>query len=136
MLMFVDLDRFKSVNDRYGHHVGDLLLIAVASRMRAAMRSTDLVARLGRDEFTVIARHLVNPDQGLEVGEKLIASLSRPFHLANHTILIGASIGVVACPADGMDAAVLLQHADAAMYSAKSAGGNRVCMSNDLTLQQ
>jgi diguanylate cyclase (GGDEF)-like protein/PAS domain S-box-containing protein len=136
MVMFVDLDRFKPVNDQYGHHVGDLLLVAVANRMRAAMRSTDLVARLGGDEFTVIARHLANPEHGLVVGEKLIAALSRPFHLADHTIQIGASVGVAAYPADGTDAAVLLQHSDAAMYSAKSAGGNRVCLSSDLTLQQ
>jgi len=131
-VMFLDLDRFKPVNDTYGHHMGDLLLKAIANRLRAALRRTDIVARLGGDEFTVIVKNLGDTDQSSLLAEKIIASLSRPFRLERHDIQIGVSVGVTLFPADGTKAELLLERADRAMYSAKAAGGNRLCLYRDL----
>jgi len=131
-VMFLDLDRFKPVNDRYGHHIGDLLLQAIANRMRAALRRTDIIARLGGDEFTVIARNLREPGQGRVLAQKIIDSLIRPFRLEHHLIEVGVSVGVAEFPADGCDGEGLLECADMAMYSAKAAGGSRLCLYRDL----
>lgn len=123
-LMFVDLDRFKPVNDRYGHHVGDLLLIAVAKRLGTIMRSSDVLARLGGDEFTVIENQLSDPASAGVLAQKIISTLNRPFTLDRKHIEIGVSIGIAIFPDDGVTAAELLERADMAMYRAKNTGRN------------
>ncbi|WP_179958195.1 sensor domain-containing diguanylate cyclase [Chitinimonas arctica] len=121
-LLFIDLDHFKEVNDQYGHTVGDRLLKAVARRLRSAVRQDDIVARLGGDEFTVIVKCLSQPEPATLMAEKLVASVGRPYHLANHSLEIGASIGIALYPEDGDTPTQLLEHADEAMYRAKQAG--------------
>ncbi|MBV8467532.1 MAG: sensor domain-containing diguanylate cyclase [Burkholderiales bacterium] len=123
-LMFVDLDRFKPVNDTWGHHVGDMLLIAVAKRIRTAMRRTDVLARLSGDEFTVIENRLLSHEDAAQLAGKLIATLNKPFRLDGHLITIGASVGIAVFPDDGSTSDTLLKCADTAMYRAKAAGRN------------
>ncbi len=107
-----DLDRFKPVNDQYGHDVGDQLLILVASRLRGA----DIVARFGGDEFVVMATGLNSPLQAADLAAKLVAAIAAPFALETHLCQIGATVGYALAPKDGADAATLLKSADAAMY--------------------
>lgn len=126
-LLFIDLDYFKEINDHYGHAVGDMLLKAVAKRLRNCVRADDIVARLGGDEFTVIEKQLAQSEPAAQMAEKLVAAISRPYRLANHPLEIGASIGVALYPEDGDTPTQLLEHADAAMYRAKQTGRNRWC---------
>lgn len=121
-LMFLDLDRFKVVNDTYGHHIGDLLLVAVAHRLTSAIRASDIVMRQGGDEFLIIAGELQALAPAQMLAEQLIDTLSQPFMLAGKQIQVGASVGIAYYPEDGNDAVTLLQRADLAMYAAKSAG--------------
>jgi diguanylate cyclase len=124
-LLFIDLDKFKPVNDQNGHLVGDALLVAVAQRLRAAMRKSDLVARFGGDEFVVLRKNLRDPSGADALALTLVKSLSRPFSVGNQLVSIGASIGISLWPRDGGGGAdSLFQAADAAMYFAKRAGGN------------
>jgi diguanylate cyclase (GGDEF)-like protein/PAS domain S-box-containing protein len=123
-LMFIDLDRFKSVNDTLGHEVGDLLLQATARRLEQCVRETDTVARLGGDEFTILLHELVEGADAVTVAEKVLASLAQPFVLAGRELCISASIGITCYPDDGEDAQILLANADAAMYCAKQRGRN------------
>ncbi len=123
-LLFLDLDRFKYVNDTLGHAAGDQLLCDVAERLRACVRESDTVARLGGDEFTVILEGLSRPEEAAEVADKVLASLRRPVTLSGQEVLIGGSIGISLYPPDGTDTRTLIQHADAAMYDAKEAGKN------------
>ncbi len=126
-VLFVDLDRFKPVNDTYGHEAGDWLLRQVADRMRSCVRGTDTVARTGGDEFVVTIPDIRSVEEAAAVGEKIRASLEEPY-IFNKTITfeISASIGVVLYPDHGKDARNLLLMSDAAMYQAKKAGRNRV----------
>ena len=127
-LMFVDLDEFKEVNDRLGHAAGDRLLTAVAGRLRGVLRSTDVLARQGGDEFLVLLADLAD-DAALaaeSVGAKLLEALRDPFVVAGTEVRTGASIGVSLYPVDAADTEALMRHADAAMYEAKSAGGGRL----------
>lgn len=126
-LLFLDLDKFKPVNDKYGHGMGDQLLMAVAGRLRAAVRKSDVVARLGGDEFAIIENELSDPAQAGHLASKLVESIQQPFNLERRRIRIGASIGIAVYPADGEDATTLLAHADEAMYRAKQAGRNGWC---------
>ncbi|MBN3762135.1 bifunctional diguanylate cyclase/phosphodiesterase [Burkholderia sp. Ac-20365] len=125
-LMFMDLDGFKVVNDAYGHHVGDQLLVQVAERLASAMRARDTVARVGGDEFVLLV-----PDEGHAgasvVAGRLLAAISAPFEVNGHDLRISTSIGIAMCPADGADGHDALTHADAAMYHAKSLGRNAYC---------
>lgn len=124
-LLFIDLDHFKEVNDRMGHAAGDTLLVEAARRIGACVRSTDTLARLGGDEFTVILSGLDNADSVERIAQAIITSLSRPFELAAGAAYISASIGIAIYPPDGCNIAQLLEHADQAMYAAKTAGRNR-----------
>lgn len=122
-LFFLDLDNFKPINDTLGHAVGDLLLQAVADRLRNALREYDLVGRLGGDEFVILVSELETEDQVARIAEKLVAEICAPFlDLDGNDIEVSSSIGIALYPRDGQDVETLLTHADAAMYSAKSAG--------------
>jgi len=124
-VLFVDLDRFKTVNDSLGHGVGDELLLAVAKRLRAAIRGSDTVARYAGDEFTIILRHIVQRDDVTRIAEKICRVLESPLTLSDSRELhITASIGISFYPDDADTAEKLLQHADVAMYNAKGMGRN------------
>ena len=124
-VLFVDLDRFKTVNDSLGHSVGDELLLAVAKRLRAAIRGSDTVARYAGDEFTLILRHIIHRDDVIRIAEKICRVLESPLTLSDSRELhITASIGISFYPDDADSAEKLLQHADVAMYNAKGMGRN------------
>lgn len=124
-LLFLDLDRFKSVNDTLGHDGGDQLLCVAADRLRACVREVDTVARLGGDEFVVLLTDLENPQHAAMIARQILSLLSQPFQISSTECYIGASIGVAMFPADSTDAAELLKHADIAMYRAKDTGRGR-----------
>ena len=121
-VLFLDLDRFKTVNDSLGHDAGDRLLQAVASRIGACLREGDTVSRHGGDEFVVVLRDLASAATAGEVAEKILEALAPAFHIQAHELHVSASIGVSLYPNDGPDADVLMRHADTAMYHAKDAG--------------
>ncbi len=125
-VLFIDLDRFKPVNDHLGHRAGDLLLKEVAPRMLGCVRESDSVARIGGDEFVILLRGVDNADAALGVAEKIRHSLARPYLVAGHALRISASIGVALYPEHGGDENELAKHADIAMYQAKNAGHDRV----------
>ncbi|MBL8446374.1 MAG: EAL domain-containing protein [Zoogloeaceae bacterium] len=118
-VLFLDLDRFKYVNDTLGHDVGDRLLEGVAQRLRHCVRAGDCVARLGGDEFTVVLSRLVDINAAAQVANKIANSLAEPFSVAGHELFVAASIGISVYPQDGEDVSTLLRHADTAMYRAK-----------------
>lgn len=126
-LVFVDLDRFKPINDTLGHSVGDLLLHAVAQRMQHCVREVDTTARLGGDEFVVLLPSIDGPDQAILVAEKIRNALNQPFELAGgHVVSISSSSGVAIYPDHGEDEITLFKAADVAMYRAKALGRNNV----------
>ena len=124
-LLFIDLDRFKEVNDTLGHTMGDTLLLEAATRIIGGVRETDTVARLGGDEFTVILAEIDEPPQVERIAQTILQRLSEPFHLASEMIYISASIGIALYPEDAADVENLLKNADQAMYAAKKSGRNR-----------
>jgi len=124
-VLFVDLDRFKNINDSLGHAVGDQVLAAVAKRLRASVRGSDTVARYAGDEFTLILRHIVQRDDVVRIAEKIVRAMEAPLQLAGGLELnMTASLGLSFYPDDATDAERLLKHADVAMYSAKGMGRN------------
>ena len=126
-LLFLDIDRFKNINDTLGHSVGDRVLEEVARRLTGAVRSCDLVARLGGDEFVLLVEDFHdNTDLG-EIADKILASLRPNFTVEGHELALSASIGICTYPADGKDAQTLVSNADIAMYRAKDQGRNRWC---------
>jgi len=124
-LLFIDLDRFKQVNDNLGHDIGDILLQQVTQRLRNRLRESDLLARLGGDEFTVVLPHLRDEMDASHVAKTLITQLEESFHIDSYEIALGASIGITIYPRDGNDPSTLLKHADIAMYKAKDNGRNQ-----------
>ncbi len=123
-VMFIDLDRFKIVNDTLGHDYGDTLLARVAERLSGATRAGDTVGRLGGDEFAVALSNLSRPDDAGMIAQKLLEALSAPFDLGGYKSYVTASVGIAVHPADGQDADSLLRNADTAMYRVKSRGRN------------
>jgi len=123
-LMYLDLDRFKQVNDSWGHQVGDALLQAVAGRLSQTTRSTDFVARLGGDEFTVILEALRSPDDASQVADKVLAAMSDAFQLDGRTLGIGVSVGVAYQTGGACTGEQLVRLADEMLYQAKGAGRN------------
>ncbi len=123
-LTYIDLDRFKAVNDSFGHDVGDLLLQEVARRIQGRLRASDTVARLGGDEFVVLMGDLHDAEDCAVLAQELIGEIARPMSLRGHTFAIGASMGTAFFPEDGDDALEMMKRADVAMYAAKSAGRN------------
>lgn len=123
-LMFLDLDRFKAINDTLGHGAGDALLKDVAQRLKACVRDEDTVARLGGDEFTVILEQISHVDDASIVAKKIIDSIALPLFLNGHEAFVTASIGITVYPLDNVDMDELIKNADAAMYRAKEEGKN------------
>lgn len=123
-IIFLDLDRFKKVNDSLGHHAGDLLLQAVAERLKDCVRETDTVARLGGDEFVILLSSISEPNDAARVAQKVVDSIANPFTLDGSEASIGTSIGIGIYPDNGLDHAALIKNADAAMYHAKENGRN------------
>lgn len=129
-VLFVDLDRFKAINDRHGHLIGDKLLIAVAERLTGVLRAGDTLARLSGDEFIIMCEGLEHEDLSERVAERAVAALRPPFDLDGHQIRVSASVGVAFCgPGEDVPES-LLRDADHAMYQAKKAGGGRHALSD------
>ena len=118
-LLFLDLDRFKDINDTLGHDIGDLLLVEAAERIRDCLRESDYVFRLGGDEFTVILTELTQDIDAAKVAEKLLAAISRPYQIKGHDLFVTCSIGISVHPMDGNVVEALVRNADTAMYVAK-----------------
>jgi diguanylate cyclase (GGDEF)-like protein/PAS domain S-box-containing protein len=125
-LMYIDLDKFKPVNDTYGHPVGDLLLAEVAERMRGCVRASDTVGRIGGDEFVALLPRLAAPGDALAVAEKIRWAVRQPFELAGHSLSISTSIGIAVYPEHGEVELELSKNADIAMYRVKEGGGDNV----------
>ncbi|SDB41396.1 periplasmic sensor diguanylate cyclase/phosphodiesterase [Pseudomonas sp. NFACC23-1] len=135
-VLFLDLDRFKHINDSLGHPVGDLLLKGIAVRLREQLRDIDTVARLGGDEFIILLPGLQQPSDAEHIAQKLLNCFAAPFQAGEHEFFISASIGTSLYPQDGCDVATLVKNADAAMYRSKAKGRNRVeSYTRDLTAQ-
>jgi len=135
-VLFLDLDRFKHINDSLGHPVGDLLLKGIAVRLREQLRDIDTVARLGGDEFIILLPGLQQPSDAEHIAQKLLNCFTAPFQAGEHEFFISASIGTSLYPQDGSDVATLVKNADAAMYRSKAKGRNRVeSYTRDLTAQ-
>ncbi|MDN6862018.1 MULTISPECIES: bifunctional diguanylate cyclase/phosphodiesterase [Pseudomonas] len=135
-VLFLDLDRFKHINDSLGHPVGDLLLKGIALRLKEQLRDIDTVARLGGDEFIILLPGLQHEGDAEHLANKLLACFTPPFQAGEHEFFISASIGTSLYPQDGTDVATLVKNADAAMYRSKAKGRNRVeCYTRDLTVQ-
>jgi diguanylate cyclase (GGDEF)-like protein len=123
-LMLLDLDRFKTVNDTFGHDMGDELLKAVTERLKVCVREVDTVARMGGDEFTIILEGVSSEQNILVVAKRITESIAAPFELKGHHISVGVSIGITIYPHDDHPVDELLKHADTAMYRAKQQGGS------------
>ena len=136
-ILFLDLDRFKNINDSLGHNIGDILIKKVSSRLHKILRSRDTLARNGGDEFVVVIERLENTDVAIHIAKKIINSLTETFEIQAHKIHIGASVGISVYPTDGKTSSNLIRNADTAMYKAKQSGGNQLqfydeSMSNQL----
>ena len=125
-ILFLDLDRFKSINDSLGHNVGDELLKEIPARLHKILRSHDTVSRNGGDEFVIVLEKLKDTSEAVYVAKKVIECLSKTFNIQSHTIHIGASIGISIYPDDGDSPVILLNNADTAMYRAKKSGGKQL----------
>ncbi|PYQ61042.1 MAG: hypothetical protein DMF58_06145 [Acidobacteria bacterium] len=123
-VLFIDLDRFKTINDTLGHDVADALLVEIAQRLKSCVRQTDTVARHGGDEFTIILPDLHQPEDAAQVAEKILERVAEPVVVGANSIEISVSIGIAVHPYDGTDIETLLRNADDAMYRAKQAGRN------------
>ena len=136
-ILFLDLDRFKTINDSLGHTIGDTLLKEVSERLHKTLRSHDTISRNGGDEFVVVLERLKNSNEAIHVAKKVINCLTDPFDIQSHKVHIGASVGISIYPTDGDTSLILLRNADTAMYRAKQSGGNQLqfydkSMSNQL----
>ncbi len=121
--LMIDLDRFKSVNDSLGHHVGDRLLAQVAQRLQSVMTPNEQVGRLGGDEFAIVIRDASRSGHVTDVAQRVVAAISQPYMVDNHTLYIGASVGSAVGPRDGPNVETLMRNADLALYQAKDEGG-------------
>jgi diguanylate cyclase (GGDEF)-like protein/PAS domain S-box-containing protein len=123
-LLFLDLDRFKNVNDSLGHSIGDKLLQEVARRLRTSVRASDTVSRLGGDEFVILVPEVTDPGDVAVLAQKVLEVVSEPYAIEGHELISSPSIGIAVYPTDGPDVETLLRNADAAMYHAKESGRN------------
>ncbi|WP_153914530.1 diguanylate cyclase domain-containing protein [Shewanella sp. TC10] len=124
-LLFIDLDKFKSVNDQHGHHIGDALLINIASALKSVVRKSDTVSRFGGDEFVILLNRIDSAECAAKVADNIIKVLSKPITVEEIKLVTYASIGIAVFPDDGDDAIALLQSADKKMYKVKKQGGDR-----------
>jgi diguanylate cyclase (GGDEF)-like protein len=131
-VLFIDLDGFKGVNDRFGHETGDELLVEAAQRLKMCLRESDIVARLGGDEFVALLPNCAEDRIAGMVAEKILASLGAPFLLGGNEVRVTASIGIGVCPNDAQDPTSILTSADKAMYLAKQSGKNRARFASEL----
>jgi diguanylate cyclase (GGDEF)-like protein/PAS domain S-box-containing protein len=128
-LMLCDLDHFKAINDLYGHDAGDLVLVEAARRIKSCVRESDVVARLAGDEFTVTMEEVRDPDDTLQVAQKITSTLCESFELPDgHSGMIGISIGIALYPDDALTMDELLKYADVAMYRVKERGRGGYCL--------
>jgi diguanylate cyclase (GGDEF)-like protein len=123
-VMFLDLDRFKTINDKFGHNIGDMLLQSAAGVLRSCLRDSDTVARLGGDEFTVLLSSISNREDAAKVARKILSAVNQKWNLAGHKLHLTTSAGISIYPDDGSDSETLVRKADTSMYSAKANGGN------------
>lgn len=123
-VLYIDLDRFKQINESFGHEVGDQLLLDVALRLRGTLREDDTLARFSGDEFVVITGYLKQPEHSAVLAQKLLRSFDQPFEVAQHQLYLTASVGISIYPQDGTDADELLRDANTAMFQAKGEGIN------------
>lgn len=130
-LLFIDLDRFKTVNDKLGHAIGDRLLVEVAARLKSCVRNSDLIARLGGDEFVIVLDGLATLQDGSAIAEKIVSAVAEPYIIDRHDIHVGTSIGLAFYPLHGKDDQTLIIKADAAMYQAKRAGRSRFVLAEN-----
>jgi diguanylate cyclase (GGDEF)-like protein len=126
-VMFLDLDNFKGINDTLGHQVGDELLKSVAARLVSCMRSTDMVARFGGDEFVIVSSGMDMPAEAAALATRIREAILRPYNVLDHQVVVDTSIGIALSPGDGDDAEHLLKHADLALYCAKGSGRGTYC---------
>ncbi len=140
VVLFLDLDRFKVINDSLGQSLGDELLCAVATRLKHRTRAGDTIARIGGDEFALIVPRIVRPTDAVQIAEGMLRTIRAPFTLANRELFVTTSVGIAFYPDDGPDAESLLRHADLAMYKAKEEGRNNfqlfVPQMKDLAVEQ
>ncbi len=125
-LLFLDMDRFKHINDSLGHTIGDRLLQSVAHRLKACVRSSDTISRQGGDEFVILLSDIAHPEDAEISAEKILGALAAPHSIDQHNLHVSGSIGIATYPDDGVDADTLLRHADLAMYQAKENGRNNL----------
>jgi len=123
-ILFLDLDRFKQINDTLGHNYGDLLLKSVSSRLKGLIKNKDMIARLGGDEFVIVLPNIKHPKEALHMAKRIIEALTKSFFLKIHEVYVSTSIGISLYPMDGKDMDTLLRNADKAMYEAKASGRN------------
>ncbi len=126
-VVFVDLDKFKEVNDTYGHAAGDLVIVGCAERMASQLRANDVLARFGGDEFAIIQTGVKSPRDAEALARRIIESIRPAFQIGEAEAYVGASIGIALAPENASDAAELMRLADIAMYRAKNSGRNRAC---------
>lgn len=131
-LFFIDLDGFKEINDQHGHAAGDAVLVEVARRLLASVRTGDFVARPGGDEFVIVCEDLRTPAEAVHVAEKIMQKVAEPLVVGDTRLTVGASIGIARFPEDGTDADHLTSAADRAMYAAKAQGRGAFCVATDL----
>lgn len=123
-IMFLDVDHFKGINDKFGHDIGDLLLIKIASRLKIFTRSTDIVVRLGGDEFIIVLTEIADIAQVYDIAKKILVEIAKPMDIKKHPLSITASIGISIQPEDGNNLELLIKRADEALYAVKSEGRN------------
>nr|WP_245266487.1 GGDEF domain-containing protein [Bradyrhizobium sp. WSM1743] len=126
-VLLLDLDRFKEVNDKFGHPAGDEFLVQVAGRLQRCTRAAEHVARIGGDEFALLMANLARPEDALEIAEQFVAAFTEPFQIEGRQIVGATSVGIVLAPRDGNTPLDVMKNADAALYRAKKAGPGTVC---------
>jgi diguanylate cyclase (GGDEF)-like protein len=135
-VLFLDLDRFKVINDSLGHTAGDKLILAVAERLRHSLRRHEMVARFGGDEFAILCEDIIDEEDAIAVAERVLRAFSLPFHLPHGDTMSAASLGIALAADPDQDVEDLIRDADAAMYRAKESGGGRLMLFDEVTRQR